>query len=300
MRAVNRQEFEAGLRPRLISAMRAVTESIEPASLRGAVDHLLGSGKLFRPLLALATLRAISGSDESEAPSLEQCILPSCALELVHTFTLIHDDLPCMDDAQLRRGLPAVHIAYDEALAVLAGDDLLTKAFWVLGLSRALLPADAILDLMQHLAGATHLVVQGQVEDIEGEDGELQLEALKALHSRKTGALIAASCAFGASFCGMRGEPVRALKEIGRDIGLAFQIRDDLLSLESSEEQMGKTLHTDVSKKKSTYPRLLGVEGARNYARDLVAGILARIDALGLKESGLLKEYAALALSREQ
>ncbi len=291
MRMVEIETFEAQLRPQIQAALLAQTGYLQPGSLREAVQHLLGSGKLFRPLLALAVTQCIKGSDPAESIGL---VTP---LELVHTFTLIHDDLPCMDDAELRRGLATVHRAYGEAMAVLAGDDLLSLAFAVLS-APPFEDAQRRLKLVQCLSTVTHQVVQGQVEDLAAEGANCSLEDLVHLHSHKTGALISAACTFGAVLAGA-GEDVEAkLTLIGREIGLAFQIRDDLLSLQSDDISMGKTLSTDLDKEKSTFPRLLGVEGAQHYAAELVGQIEAQIDSLSLPQPQLLKAYASLALQR--
>ncbi|MCC7478488.1 polyprenyl synthetase family protein [bacterium] len=291
-------EFEAGLREALAGSLLSETAELEPDILRSSVQHLLGGGKLFRPMLALATRYAITGEPYSAGSAAQKGISVAATIELVHTFTLIHDDLPCMDDAQLRRGLPAVHRQFGEAMAVLAGDDLLTLAFSCLAQCRGWLGADAVLDLVETLATATHRVVQGQVEDIGSEGRSLSLQQLENLHRAKTGALIGASCRFGGILAGGSSEMLDSLSHIGEDIGLAFQIRDDLLSLQSDEDRMGKTLSTDIEKQKSTFPRLLGVSGAQSYAEELVAAIHKRIADLQLARPQLLADYASLALQR--
>jgi geranylgeranyl diphosphate synthase type II len=246
--------FSAELRPRLAVEMQRQLSAIQLASLNRAMGHLLGRGKLFRPLLVLAAARAVSGGAVAE-------LLPlATPVELIHTFTLIHDDLPAMDDAQLRRGVPAVHLAYDEATAVLAGDALLSWALYLLGTEPPDLPASTRLALVAEASFATKEVVEGQMLDLAGEGQHLDLAELEHLHSKKTGALLGACCALGALLAGASPVAVDELRQLGIQIGLAFQIRDDLLSLQSTEEEMGKTLETDTAKHKSTYPRLLGLD----------------------------------------
>jgi geranylgeranyl pyrophosphate synthase len=256
------------------------------------VRHLLGGGKLFRPLLALASARSVSGE------AVEALVPYVTPLEFIHTFTLIHDDLPCMDDAELRRGLQTVHRRFDEATAVLAGDALSNLAILVLAERSEGLEPHIALRLIRALARATHLVVEGQMLDLAAEGTEQDIFGLEALQRRKTGALIAAACEVGALLAGASKEQVGELHSIGEQIGLAFQIRDDLLSLEGDEAGMGKTLATDLERAKATFPRLLGITAARDYARKLVESIELRLASLGLAEPQLLAAYARQALTR--
>ncbi|MEZ5339520.1 MAG: polyprenyl synthetase family protein [bacterium] len=286
---MNFREFSAAHRSAIVDCLRAQTAPVAVPSLRAAMDHLLGLGKLFRPLMALAVARACGQTD---IPALIPWVTP---LELIHTFTLIHDDLPCMDDASLRRGVPAVHIAFDEALAVLAGDALANYAYLQLASAANGLGSGQRLALIASAARATHLVVEGQVLDLEGEQRSLSLDELINLHRCKTGALFSTTCEFGAILAGSSPGRIAEMGELGREIGLAFQIRDDLLSLSSTDSEMGKTLATDLERNKSTFPRLLGVEGAEAHLGSLLAGIAERIRGMQLAEPDVLLDIAEAA-----
>ena len=261
-------------------------------ALRDAMAHLLGRGKLFRPLLALASVQAVAGEDPSAAIPL---VAP---LELIHTFSLIHDDLPCMDDADLRRGLSSVHVAHGEALAVLAGDALLNLAHYCLA-TRGSIPAGTRGRLLAATAQATHQVVEGQVLDLEAEQRDLSLDELRRLDEKKTGALIGACCEAGAILGGAGEALAQRMRELGVRIGWAFQLRDDLLSVQGDEKRVGKTLNVDARKQKATSPRLLGVESTERMLSELLADVSREINALGLREAGLLQEFATLAGQRE-
>jgi geranylgeranyl diphosphate synthase, type II len=264
--------------------------------IQAAATHLLGRGKLYRPRLALATLGAIAQPDATGGASLVPLVTP---LELIHTFTLIHDDLPCMDDADLRRGVPAVHMEYGEAIAVLAGDALCTMAFQVLARQPAAISADQRLRLVEALAEATQWVVAGQDRDLAAEGQELGVEALVELHRLKTGALLGACCEFGGILAGWDVEEAARLRELGWHIGLLFQIRDDLLSATGTEAELGKSVGTDEAKQKSTFVRALGVDGAKRFAEDELHELFRLIRALPLWNAKVLEETAQEAYWRE-
>ncbi|MCB1220385.1 MAG: polyprenyl synthetase family protein [Planctomycetales bacterium] len=286
---MNFQEFSAEHRAALEETLRSQLGPVSVPLLQQAMGHLLGLGKLFRPLMALAVARACGQDDIGK---LVPWVTP---LELIHTFTLIHDDLPCMDDASLRRGVPAVHIQFDEALAVLAGDALANYAYLQLARNDNGLDAARRMALVESAARATHLVVEGQVLDLEGERRELSLDELKELHRRKTGALFSTTCEFGAILAGCDADVVSQFGRLGSEIGLAFQIRDDLLSLTSTDSEMGKTLATDIEKNKSTFPRLLSVDGAEQYLEDVLRGVDDSINSMGLVQPDVLRDIAAAA-----
>lgn len=284
---MNFLEFSAVHRTELERILRSQLEPVVVPSLRDAMGHLLGLGKLFRPLMALAVARSCGREDL-------QGLLPWVTpLELIHTFTLIHDDLPCMDDASLRRGVPAVHLQFDEALAVLAGDALANYAYLQISRHDNGLPDEQRLALVESAARATHMVVEGQVLDLEGEKRRLSLEELIDLHRRKTGALFSTTCEFGAILSGCGAQRITEFGELGSEIGLAFQIRDDLLSLTSTDSQMGKTLATDIEKDKSTFPSLLGVDGAESY----LDGVLERVDGM-IREMRLVQPDVLLDIAQ--
>ncbi|MDQ3024302.1 MAG: polyprenyl synthetase family protein [bacterium] len=265
---------------------------IQHRTLRKAAKHLLGKGKLYRPKLALATFEAFTGV--SAVP----WVAVVTPLELVHTFTLIHDDLPCMDDAELRRGVKAVHIQCGEALAVLAGDALCNVAFQVLHADRRL-GDGSVMKLCSALADGIQAVVAGQVADLEAEGLKLSISQLEELQRLKTGALLGASCEFGAILSAAKLTERRAVREIGEKLGLLFQLRDDLLSVESTEQEAGKSLHTDTARGKSTFHSLLGIEGAKKRAAQLWGEVELQVKRLGLVAPESLLRAARQAFERE-
>jgi geranylgeranyl diphosphate synthase type II len=226
---------------------------------------LLAGGKRLRPVLAIAACEAVGGAVDTVMGF-------ACALEMIHTYSLIHDDLPCMDYDDLRRGRPSNHKVYGEALATLAGDGLLTDAFRVVASSNGGVPTEAILQTVIDLAEAAGSagMVGGQVIDLLGEGRALQIDELELLHSKKTGALFVSAVVGGARLGGGNEMQLRAMREYGRALGLAFQVADDLLDVESTAEDLGKRTQKDHTRGKATYPSLLGVEASRLMARELV------------------------------
>jgi geranylgeranyl diphosphate synthase type II len=219
---------------------------------------LFAGGKRLRPALALGAAETVSGEDSPALPA-------ACALEMAHTYSLIHDDLPAMDNDDLRRGKPTSHVVYGEALAILAGDALLTLAFEVL----ASAGRPEVVAEMAHAAGAAGMA-GGQLIDLDSEDKPLQLDELRDLHARKTGALIRASVRMGAMLAGGSDEELETLTRYGDCIGLAFQIADDILDVIGTAEALGKPVGSDAERKKSTYPALLGLERSRALALEAV------------------------------
>ncbi len=254
----------------------ALAPSACPPRLAEAMRYsLLGGGKRLRPILALMAAEACGADPGSALPA-------ACALEMVHTYSLIHDDLPSMDDDDLRRGRPTCHKAFDEATAVLAGDALLTLAFEVL--ARDVRPAAAALGCVLALAeGAGPAgMVGGQMADLQAEGRtDVTLGALEAIHRRKTGALLRASLKMGALVAGADGATLRALETYGHAVGLAFQIVDDLLDVQGDEAKLGKRVNKDHGLGKWTYPGLLGLEGSRRHARDLADEAVGALTPLG-------------------
>ena len=240
-------------------------DTAPPRNLHAAMRHAtLGGGKRMRPLLVYAAGTAL-GASEALLDA------PAAAVELVHAYSLVHDDLPAMDDDDMRRGRPTVHVAFDEATAILAGDALQTLAFEVLADADA--PAQLRADWMQALARAAGArgMCGGQALDIDATGSLLPLDALQRMHSLKTGALIRAAVRMGALAAAADPATLQRLDRFADALGLAFQVRDDLLDIEASSEILGKTAGKDVAQAKSTYPALLGVDGAR-----------ARLDALAV------------------
>jgi len=232
-------------------------------------------GKRIRPILALAAAEA------THAPVLN--ILPAaCAIEMIHTYSLIHDDLPAMDDDVLRRGKPTSHIQYDEATAILAGDALLTLAFEILSttenhsresLSRHL----KVIHVLARASGYQGMI-QGQMQDIHAEGNKIDLDALKTMHSLKTGALIEAAVVVGALFGNAGQKQMQALRSYARQIGLAFQVVDDILNVSGDPGKLGKAVGTDMDRGKNTFPGVMGMAKAKTYAENLVQTALKALE----------------------
>ncbi|KAA2286264.1 polyprenyl synthetase family protein [Arenimonas fontis] len=245
----------ARVEAKLEAALPPVTA--EPAHLHAAMRHaVLGGGKRLRPMLVYAAGVA-TGADETTLDA------PAAAVELLHAFSLVHDDLPAMDDDAMRRGRPTVHVAFGEATAILAGDALQALAFEVLADADA--PPDMRLDWLATLASAAGAagMCGGQAMDMAATGGELELDGLQRLHALKTGALIRASVRMGAIAGGADAGLLARLDDYAAAVGLAFQIRDDILDIEASSEQLGKTAGKDAAQDKVTYVGLLGLDGAR-------------------------------------
>jgi len=252
---------------------------------------VLGGGKRMRPLLVYAA-GAVSGAPETLLDA------PAAAVELIHAYSLVHDDLPAMDDDDLRRGRPTVHIAFDEATAILAGDALQTRAFEVL--ARASADADIRLAWVQALAGASGVagMCGGQALDIDATGRQQGLEELARMHAWKTGALIRAAVRLGA--LGGRATPdvLERLDGFASSLGLAFQIRDDILDVEGSSEQLGKTAGKDAAQSKSTYPALLGMDGAKARLNELDASMREALSPFG-EAADALRALGELAVRRD-
>ncbi len=288
-----------------------------PEPLREAMRYsLLAPGKRLRPMLTLLAAEACGGTMASAMPA-------ACAVEMIHAYSLIHDDLPAMDDDDLRRGRPTCHKAFDEATAILAGDGLLTLAFQVLAVEiEPKSTAAACCAALAEAAGACGMV-GGQADDVrEGErgrggEGEIPntsfspmsespplplspsppLCLLESIHRRKTGAMILVSLRLGAMTAGANEEQTAALRTYGECIGLAFQITDDLLDVQSSEAAMGKRVGKDANLGKLTFPGVLGLDQSAQYARQLVAQACDALEQFG-QEAGGLQAVARYVLER--
>ena len=238
-----------------------------PAGIADAIRYGLKShGKRIRPLLVLYAYRAVGGSGDAS--------LLACGPEIVHAYSLVHDDLPCMDDDDMRRGRPTVHKAYGSRTAIMAGVAMIPVAALVVrDAARGMrLPQEVGVKLLQTLldAGGMSGMIGGQSRDLAGEGLSLSLEEREEIHRAKTGALVVASLRIGALAAGASSEEVAALERYGRAIGLAFQIMDDVLDVTSTTSALGKTTGRDATLRKSTYPALLGVDGAKARARALI------------------------------
>ncbi len=250
----------------------------------------LSPGKRLRPILCLASAEALGASAESVLDA-------ACALEMVHCFSLIHDDLPAIDNDDLRRGVPTLHVKYGEALAILAGDALFSLAFQSLAASSH--PADQVVEAVLCLTKASGSggLVGGEVVDVQSEGKAADAETLEFIHSHKTGALIAASCEIGGILGGGTRAQVDALRVYGQKIGLAFQIADDILNETSTPEQLGKAAGSDRERQKATYPSLYGVPESRRRADQAVADAVSALRDAGI-ESQMLEMLAAFAVER--
>ncbi|ABK43567.1 farnesyl-diphosphate synthase [Magnetococcus marinus MC-1] len=238
----------------------------EPRALTGAMRYsLLIGGKRLRPILTLACCEAVGGA-------LERAMNFACAMECVHTYSLIHDDLPAMDNDDLRRGHPTCHRQYGEATAILAGDALLTHAFELAAKPVTGVLPEARLELIGELAMAagTYGMVGGQMLDIQGEKRPLELVQLQNIHIHKTGALIRVACLAGARLGGGTPDQVKHLKRYGEALGLAFQITDDILDEVGDTKTLGKATGVDRALDKATYPKLMGLAQAREAAENLM------------------------------
>jgi len=235
---------------------------------------LFAGGKRLRPILCMAAAEAVGGDGRAVLPV-------ACALEMIHTYSLIHDDLPAMDDDDIRRGQPTSHKVFGEATAILAGDALLTEAFALMAAAERMpqIPPDRILSVIHEIARAAGFwgMVGGQIMDIQAETGPADEETLLYIHTHKTGAMIVASVRAGAILAGAQTGEVEALAAYGRHVGLAFQIADDILNVEGDREALGKRTGSDADRGKLTFPHLLGIEAARIKMADLVSCALAAI-----------------------
>jgi geranylgeranyl diphosphate synthase type II len=251
-------------------------ESVSPTTLHKAMRYsIFAGGKRLRPALVLAAAEAVGGSREDAAPA-------ACAVEMIHTYSLIHDDLPAMDDDDLRRGRPTCHKVYGDAMAILAGDGLLTYAFEVLATSSRTACIPGIVRAIARGSG-TQGMVGGQVLDIEGEGKPATLESVSAIHRWKTAALINACCEAGALAGGANQTEYEYLTTYGKNIGLAFQIVDDILDITASPEALGKTPGKDAQAGKATYPAVMGLEKARAEADRLAGVAFAALKHLGAR-----------------
>ena len=258
---------------------------LAPQRLHQAMRYAaLGGGKRMRPMLVYAT-GYLFGADEARLDA------AAVAVEFIHAYSLVHDDLPAMDDDDLRRGRPTTHIAFDEATAILAGDALQTRAFEIL--AGAWMPPTLALNCIQTLAGASGAagMCGGQALDIDATGQQQSLDDLKRMHAMKTGALIRAAVRMGA-LCGEASDAQLAqLDSFADTLGLAFQVRDDILDVEASSEQLGKTAGKDQAQDKSTFPSLLGMEGAKATLAELATAMQAALVPFGQRAAAL----AALA-----
>jgi geranylgeranyl diphosphate synthase type II len=270
------------------------TEIEEPASLHKAMRYsIFCGGKRIRPILALAGAEIVGAPIETAFPT-------AAALEMIHTFSLIHDDLPALDDDDLRRGRPTCHKAFGEAMAILAGDALLALAFETIA-SKSTAAPDAVLAVLKTISEAvgTLGMVGGQVADLENErNPNVTLKTMQSIHERKTGALLSGALVAGAQIASAPERQIEALRSYGENVGLAFQIADDLLDVVGNEQILGKPIGSDEKNHKSTYPSLLGLDGARRAAQRAVETALDSLEIFGA-EADSLRSLASFMIERK-
>ncbi len=271
--------------------------AIAPATLHEAMRYsTLSDGKRIRPVLVYATGEALG-------VPLEALDGPACSVELIHAYSLVHDDLPAMDDDDLRRGKPTCHRQYDEATAILAGDALQALAFYILAQDEAITcpPRQrlAMIAALAHAAGSTGMA-GGQALDLDAVGQDLSIDALENIHSHKTGALIQASVRLGALACdNLQADVMAHLDEYSKAIGLAFQVQDDILDVEGETEVIGKPRGSDLERDKPTYPKLLGLDEAKKAAAALVQYALGNTAVLG-ERAGTLNWIANYITGRKK
>jgi geranylgeranyl diphosphate synthase type II len=268
-------------------------EDAPPESLHRAMRYaVLGGGKRIRPILCLETAAALS----DRTAGVEDL---ACALELIHTYSLIHDDLPALDNDDLRRGQPTCHKKFGEAIAILAGDALLTLAFEVVGQMQRPEPyrRTQIIRELAAAAGTHGGMIAGQVADLEAEGKKVSAGQLEAIHRAKTGALIRAAVRTGALYTGTRGQPFEHLSRFGEKLGLAFQIVDDVLDVRSSSARLGKAAHKDANRQKATYPAVHGLEESERRAAALIEEACSELKPFGARGAPL-QEIARYLLHR--
>jgi geranylgeranyl pyrophosphate synthase len=267
--------------------------SERPSLLHEAMRYSsLGGGKRLRGVLCLQSHRMFGNSNPDDA------LTAAAAIEFLHAYTLIHDDLPALDDDAVRRGRPSCHIRFGEPAAILAGDALQALAFETLSACRGVDPSDVTLSVWMFAAAAgSRMLVGGQMDDLEGEGKAPEPGLVEFIHTRKTAELISVSLRIGAALASAGLEEIELIGSAGRDAGLAFQIADDLLDIEGSEDEVGKELRKDIKKGKITWPSSYGAEASRNTADDLIKEAIDKIRSLG--DDGYLEFLFHLFVDRK-
>ncbi len=295
------QQFESYVNEKRKAIDRCLDQLLPQSTQSPKVLHesmrysVFAGGKRLRPILAVAAYEVAGQTGDAILP-------PACALELIHTYSLIHDDLPCMDDDDFRRGVPTNHKVYGDGLAVLAGDALLTLAFEIVlsegsGVEVAASVSKKIAYCVARAAGSLGMV-GGQVMDIEGFSRDRQLKTLETTCLMKTGQLIVASLETGALLADADTATSKALTQYGINLGLAFQVTDDILNVTGDAKVMGKSVKSDASHDKVTFPELLGVDGSNAYARERIQEAKSALSSLG-EPAWFLREMADYVLSRK-
>lgn len=276
----------------------ALDQILPPAETRPATIHqamrysMFAGGKRLRPILCLAAAEACGGEQQA-------ALYPACAVEVMHTYSLVHDDLPSMDDDALRRGRPTSHVVYGEGIAVLTGDALLTEAFAIIAQTPATERYNAAHYVKEFAeTGGSKKLIGGQVLDLEGEGQQLSQQQLVHIHEAKTAALLCSSLRLGGMSANVDAEKLQALTDFGYNLGLAFQVIDDILDVTQTTEQLGKTAGKDEAVEKSTYPAILGLEESKLEAARLTTLALDALKPFGEK-GARLEQIARHMLERE-
>lgn len=275
MNSFDLKSYLSSNREQINEAIDSIFANTSNKIVKAMKYSLMAGGKRIRPVLCVAAAETVGGQSQD-------VIRAACALEMIHTYSLIHDDLPAMDNDEIRRGQPTCHVAFDEVTAILAGDALLTLAFEVLS-SMEFIQENHVLNWMNVIhtlstAAGYKGMIEGQMQDMAGEGHLLCLEDLENMHALKTGALIEASVTVGAILGKGSLDQIQQLKTYAKNIGLAFQVTDDLLDVEGDPNVMGKDVGSDQARSKSTYPALLGIEQSKQFAKKLVNNALKALD----------------------
>jgi geranylgeranyl diphosphate synthase, type II len=269
------------------------SESETPSTIHQAMRYsIFAGGKRLRPILTIATGEIFGAAEEQLLPA-------ACSIEMIHTYSLIHDDLPAMDNDDMRRGRPTNHVVYGEAMAILAGDALLTQAFRTLAdyQSSSGSTKVRVISEVAKAAGTTRALIGGQVLDIQSEGKNLTGEELEVIHRAKTGALITCAVRIGAIIGGASDSELNSLTEFGEKAGLSFQVADDLLDQTATSEELGKTPGKDLASRKATYAALYGVDGAREMAGRLCQEAITAARSIG-RDTRMLQEIARFIVER--
>ncbi len=296
--AKTRFDLEGYLATRTTLVNEALDRLLPPATMRPVTIHeamrysLFAGGKRMRPALCLAAAAACGGSEENALPL-------ACAVECIHTYSLIHDDLPAMDDDDFRRGKPTSHKVFGEGIAVLAGDALLTQAFEIVAGATAT-PRYSHSGLVKELAVASGSLqlIAGQVADLQGEGKRMSAAQLRYIHERKTSALLRCSVRLGGMSANCTPRQLQALSSFGYHVGLAFQVIDDILDVTQTSEKLGKTAGKDTKAQKATYPAILGLKKSRQIAKDLTKLAFAALEPFD-GQATALEALAQFLLNRE-
>ncbi len=257
---------------------------------------LFAGGKRLRPVLCIASAETVGGTYKDVMPV-------ACAFEMIHTYSLIHDDLPAMDDDEMRRGKPTNHMVFGEAMAILAGDGLLTEAFRIMACPELLKNAGAerfrrVIEMVAFASGANGMVA-GQALDIKAEGAKIDTSLMEIIHEHKTGALLRASVTTGAILGGGTDKDIESLDKYGKNIGLAFQISDDILDIEGDSEEMGKQTGVDIERGKNTYPSIYGMEKSKIMLKEIIDDAIDMLSAFEDKAEPL-RQIAVYIIERKK